>query len=403
MRTSSRTIVYATYVSPFPTNSGERLRAVNLITALRYLGYEVHAFVGNYNSVDLSSFNGDGLTYRQIPFAWPRLRQETALYIRPHMGFIGELRRLDRQSHIRAVILDYGFLGAQISPLRHAGIPVLLGTHNVESVLTGQAPMTSPLSALAIQLRQAIEQMHERWFFPKANAVLCVSEADCREYAKFIPARRLHIIPNFVDIPDRYGNIPKLDRVIMSGSFDNFQNREGLRWFLENVWDRTLASKAELCIAGKGSREVAEAFFDTPRLTSLGSCDDLLTEIARARCAIVPLWRGGGTRFKCLEAMGVRTPVVTTSKGCEGIEHEGNFIVADTPEGFRASILSILEDAEGAYDRAIAARRVFDRRYSLEANAARLEYAIASAIRDGEVNGGAQATQRRVAAQQSGH
>jgi len=399
MHTDSKTIAYATYVSPFPTNSGERLRAVNLISALRHLGYSVHAFVGNYNDIDLPSFNEDGLVFHRIPFGWPRLRQELGLYFRPHTEFINELTKLNRQTEIHAVILDYGFLGAQIARLQRNGMPVLLGTHNVESVLTGQAPAGSPVSALAIQLRQAIEQTHERWFFPKANAVLCVSDPDCREYARYISARRLHVVPNFVDVPDRFSGISRFDRIIMAGSFDNFQNREGLRWFLEQVWDAELASKVELCIAGKGSNEVAGAFFDVPRLVSLGPCEDLLTEIARSRCAIVPLWQGGGTRFKCLEAMAVRTPIVTTSKGCEGIEHEGTCVVADTPEAFKAAIFSVLNDREDAHNRAARGRQVFDRQYSLQANAARLEYAIASAVGEAGTRSGVPDARRAMAAE----
>jgi len=397
MHTNSKTIVYATYVSPFPTNSGERLRAVNIISALRHLGYSVHAFVGNYNEIDLHSFNDDGLVFHQIPFGWPRLRQEMELYFRPHSKFIDKILGLNKQARIHAVILDYGFLGAQITRLRRNRIPVLLGTHNVESVLTGQAPMGSPMSALAIQLRQAIEQAHERWFFPKANAVLCVSELDWCQYAKYISAKRLHVVPNFVDIPDQFGGSSRFNRIVMAGSFDNFQNREGLRWFLEQVWDAELASKVELCIAGKGSNEVAGAFFDAPRLTSLGPCEDLLTEVAQSRCAIVPLWQGGGTRFKCLEAMAVRTPIVTTSKGCEGIEHEGTCVVANTPEAFKEAIFSILNDEAAADSLAARARQVFDRRYSLQANAARLEYAIASAVGEADVRSGAPVVARRMA------
>src|SRR5215469_4419418 len=171
-----KTLLYATYVSPFPTNSGERIRVLNLITALRRLGYAVEAFVGNYENVDLKAHIREGLTFHPIPFAWPRLRQAADVYFRANAPFIAALRKLHGQKPLAAAILDYGFIGAQIDPIAKLGIPVVLGTHNLESALTGQVPRTSLGGRLAIGLRQAIESAHERRFFPRADAVICVSE-----------------------------------------------------------------------------------------------------------------------------------------------------------------------------------------------------------------------------------
>src|SRR5262249_47060918 len=151
-----------------------------------------------------------------------------------------------------------------------------------------------------------------RWFFPRADAVICVSEEDRKAYEAFIPPGRLHVIPNFVDIPDRFGQAEKPARLVMSGSFGNFQNQEGLKWFAGLVWDRELRAKASLHVVGKKSDEAVRQLGDVPGIVGVGAKDDLLTEIAASRCSIVPLLHGGGTRLKCLEAMAVRTPVVTT-------------------------------------------------------------------------------------------
>ena len=381
MTSAAKTIVYASYVSPFPGNSGERIRALNLIAALRFLGYRVEAIVGNYDGIDLEQRSGDGVHYRQIPFAWPRLRQAASVYFRPHRGFVEQIQAIHRATPVTAIILDYGFMGAQISPLMQLGIPVLLGTHNLESAITGQIPQPSLADMLSIRLRQSIESVHERWFFRRADSVICVSEEDRLAHARFVAADRLHMIPNFIDIPDRYGNADRQNRIIMTGSFSNFQNVEGLRWFLDEVWDEELQSRASFCVAGKMSDRVVQEFPGVPGLVGLGPQDDLLQEIAQSRCAIVPLWHGGGTRLKCLEAMAARTPVVTTSKGCEGIGHNGAFRVADDATTFKSAILGFLNNPASARDAAGLGRAVFDRHYSLAANAARLDEAIASAVR----------------------
>jgi glycosyltransferase involved in cell wall biosynthesis len=376
-----KTVLFATYVSPFPANSGERIRVLNLISALRALGYAVEAFVGNYESVDLKAHNDEGLSFHRIPFAWPRLRQATQVYFCANAEFIGALHRLNEQKPLTAAILDYGFIGAQIDPIARLGIPVVLGTHNVESALTGQVPRTSLGGKLAIGVRQVIEKAHERMFFPRADAVICVSEDDRQTYESFIAANRLHVLPNFVDIPDRFAGTGRHDRIIMSGSFSNFQNCEGLKWFAENVWDDELRARCALRVVGKRSEEAVRGLSETKGISGLGARDDLVAEIGAARCAIVPLLHGGGTRVKCLEAMAARTPVVTTSKGCEGIAHDGAFWVADSPQAFKSAILDVLSDHGRAQMRAAKARAIFDRVYSLPANVAGLEHVLASARR----------------------
>jgi glycosyltransferase involved in cell wall biosynthesis len=372
-------ILYASYVSPFPANSGERIRALNLIQALRQLGYEVEAFVGNYDGVDLASHSCEAVRFREIPFSWPRLRQAADIYFRAHPAFVEQVARLHQAAPLRAIVLDYGFMGAQIAALSRLGLPVLLGTHNLESAITGLAANKSGYAGLALRLRQAIEFVHERCFFHRADSVICVSEEDRSLYGAFIPGDRLHVVPNFIDVPDDYGDAVREDRIIMSGSFGNFQNIRGLRWFVDNVWDKDLQSRVSLCIAGKFSDEATQALGPVPRLVGLGARDDLLAEIARSKCAVVPIWDGSGTRLKCLEAMAVRTPVVSTSKGCEGIAHGGAFRVADTASEFKAAILEVLTDPDVAGCSATHGRAVYDRSYSLAANAEHLGNAIARA------------------------
>lgn len=366
------TILYASYVAPFPSNSGERIRARNLISGLRSLGCRVEALVGNYDKVDLAAYGSDGLRFQQIPLGWPGLRNATSLYFKPDRRFIDQVRALHRATPLSAILLDYGFMGAQIAPLTKIGVPIILGTHNLESNLSGQLPAAWAFDKMQVRLRQALEYAHERWFFRRADAVICVSEDDRRAYARFIPADRLCVVPNFVDVPDIYDEVQRQDRIIMTGSFDNFQNREGLRWFVDEVWNEELRARTTLYVAGKLSDQVTQEFGDRS-IVGLGRRDDLLAEIAQSRCAIVPLWHGGGTRLKCIEAMAVRTPVVTTSKGCEGIEHNGAFLVADDPASFRAAIRRILDHPDAAARQADEARHAFDRRYSLAANAERLD------------------------------
>jgi glycosyltransferase involved in cell wall biosynthesis len=82
------------------------------------------------------------------------------------------------------------------------------------------------------------------------------------------------------------------------------------------------------------------------RVTLTGFVDDVRPLIAAAGVSVVPLRVGGGTRLKILEAMALRTPVVTTSKGAEGLDVQPgeHLLIADTPEAFAAASLRLLQE-----------------------------------------------------------
>jgi glycosyltransferase involved in cell wall biosynthesis len=62
--------------------------------------------------------------------------------------------------------------------------------------------------------------------------------------------------------------------------------------------------------------------------------------------AIAPIRLGGGTRVKILEAFAQRVPVVSTTKGCEGlaVSHGEHLLIADEPEAFARCCVEAMRD-----------------------------------------------------------
>ena len=85
--------------------------------------------------------------------------------------------------------------------------------------------------------------------------------------------------------------------------------------------------------------------------------------MARAWAEVVPLRKGGGTRLKVLEALALGTPVVSTTKGVEGLDlmPEREVLVADTPQEFTAATLRLLDSPQLRQSLAADGRRAVAR------------------------------------------
>src|SRR6185369_14494353 len=80
---------------------------------------------------------------------------------------------------------------------------------------------------------------------------------------------------------------------------------------------------------------------------------------------VVPVRAGGGMRVRILEAFARAAPVVTTTVGIEGIDARfgEDVLVADSPEDFAGSVITLLQDKELQQKLAINGRRLVESKY----------------------------------------
>jgi glycosyltransferase involved in cell wall biosynthesis len=82
----------------------------------------------------------------------------------------------------------------------------------------------------------------------------------------------------------------------------------------------------------------------------------------RATLAVTPLHSGGGTRLKVIEALARRTPLVSTSFGCQGfdLDHGTELLVADDPDAFARACVAVISDPALRERLVIAGRRRYE-------------------------------------------
>ncbi len=362
-------ILFITEVSPFPTNGGERMRCTGVLKALSELGHRITAIVNNYDEIDLNKYSISNVNFIEYNFQ----KRNTNNIQRVISNFSRDKDLLDLIEKIiitqstDIVFIDYFFLGQYISYFHKKDIPVIYGTHNAQSILALQDISGNLLNKIKKSIWYVIYYFHERIFFPKTNSLIAVSKEDKIFYKKFINPDKITIIPNFIDFKEYNFDPSKKNYIIISGNFYSFQNKIGTIWFLKNIWKEQLSNKTELLLAGKGSKELLEDIIiemDLKNIKATGEVDNIKPYIAGAKAAVVPLLQGSGTRLKCIEAMALKTQLISTTIGAEGIEHDGSILIAYNAEDFQKQILEVLDDQVDYTDKAY---EICNNKYSLNA------------------------------------
>jgi glycosyltransferase involved in cell wall biosynthesis len=250
----------------------------------------------------------------------------------------------------------------------------ILNTHNVESELEQQ--FLHQASGGLEKTRSSIRWLNLRWaerhYLPSLDKVIAASEDDAIVYRRLLEPVRVEIVPNGVDT-NRYGVLsrrPDRATLLFIGRLQYFANQNGLRWFLSEVWPliRGAVQPVRLIVVGYAAPNEIEGL-RSPDVEYAGRVPSVEPYLETASVSICPLLQGSGTRLKIVEAMAAGVPVVSTSKGAEGLEVRSgrHLLIADTPAEFAKAVRLVLTDNQLASALAAEARAVVEARYSWEA------------------------------------
>jgi glycosyltransferase involved in cell wall biosynthesis len=214
----------------------------------------------------------------------------------------------------------------------------------------------------------AFDAMASAWL-PKFNVVLAASRQEAGSLAR--PATAVHAIPNLMASPPPYPapRRPRRPRkILFVGTLGYAPNAGAIHWFVSRVWprlDRALHHRVQLMIVGRNP-PASIARLRRRGITVAGSVTDVRRYYRNADVAIAPLFAGGGTRFKILEAATFGVPLATTSFGIAGttFQREIDVLVADDHEGLLRACLSLLRDTARSHRLVTNARMKARRDYS---------------------------------------
>ena len=262
---------------------------------------------------------------------------------------------------------------ASLYATRIAGIPKILDALEVSIYKDAYDSQIQPMKRLRSGLTWLKYQRFTREVLQDSNACTVPSEQEKRNLASLMAANYpIEVIPHCVDMDyygGSYGSIQP-QSLAFTGSFSHFANLDAVRYFLEEIYPkvRTLNPKASMKIIGRTNQVDTNELTVDQSITFTGLLKDVRPEVARSWLSVVPLRIGAGTRLKIIESMALGTPVVSTSKGAEGLElnHGENILIADDPAEFAQAVLRILESPSLREKLSIAGLQLVAEKYSSE-------------------------------------
>jgi len=199
------------------------------------------------------------------------------------------------------------------------------------------------------QLMWAKRAAYTRRVLAGFDAYTVVSEAEQALARSIVPGRSApELIPNGAELAPAVNGPPAAGSIIYAGSVTYAPNLEAVAYFIRDILPRVRAAvpEAVFTVTGRTDGVDLDGLPEADSVRFSGPLDDIRSAIARSWLSVAPICSGGGTRLKILESLAVGTPVVSTSKGVEGLDlvNDRHVLVADDPQAFATAVVRLLRD-----------------------------------------------------------
>jgi len=232
-------------------------------------------------------------------------------------------------------------------------VPIACTHHDIDSeLLRLRAERLGHAAVRPYLLLQArrVERVEREWC-PRLALNVMMSEIDAGRLRALAPGARTVVVPNGTDTeyfqPSGGESLP--GRIAFVGPTYSHPNRDAVEFLLQEIWPKVRAADrtASLRLMGRNAPADGARYGAEPGVTTLGYVPDIRPPLSEARCCVVPIRIGGGTRLKILDAWAMGKAVVSTSIGCEGLDAvDGqNILIRDAPGNFADAVLQVLRDA----------------------------------------------------------
>ena len=253
------------------------------------------------------------------------------------------------------VVIEGLWLHRYIDILKRFDCRIVLDFHNVEAAVSQEiadaTQGTDPAARLVREVLPTRTKMIEQKVVKAVDQIWLCSDNEARLMKQLYGlSKAVQIIPNGLDVdsyevaraglcdfPER---VNATSKVLIFPALFGWKPNVVAAFFLIREFFPRLARVFPSCqLILAGDRPTLEMMVEArgePRILITGPVADMRPYLAAASAMVVPLFQGGGTRFKILEAFAANVPVISTAKGAEGLTVQDgiHLMLAETADEF---------------------------------------------------------------------
>ncbi|WP_113654419.1 glycosyltransferase family 4 protein [Pedobacter namyangjuensis] len=380
---------------PFPPNSGYPIVVYNTIKGLLKLGVEVTLFSINpykektdvddiydpiFEKIDFHSYNID--TEVNIWGAFFNIFSNQSYNV---SRFFDDEAAKVLENILRERDFDViQFEGIYVVPYletvkEHSKAKLIYRAHNIAFDVWERLALRERFTPRRVYLEFLSRRLkvYETEQINRFHQVFAISEPDRHSILRMGCQTRLDVFPVAIDfekynIDNTKTSFPTLFHL---GAMDWRPNKEGLEWFLDEIWPdiETLNRELRFYIAGKNMQK---QFFDydSDNLIVEGEVFDAVEFMNSKAIMIVPLLSASGMRVKIIEGMAMQKCIIATSMAAEGINYKNgkDILIANTSDEFYRAILQCITQPNKWQEIGANARKTAERDHEINSNAKRM-------------------------------
>ena len=265
--------------------------------------------------------------------------------------------------------------------------PTLFDLDDVEHRVLVRQAMARPIwPGQRLYLLQAPALVLAEWQGTrKARRTYVCSELDERHLRRIGFGRSVRTLPNAVPMPEETYVGGEEATILFLGTYLYDPNAEAVERLITRIWPlvRREIPDARLVVAGQSPERIPSYQQQPDGVSFPGFVPDLSALYRQCQVVCCPLFNGGGTRVKLLEAAGYGKAMVSTAIGVEGLHFEdpGEILVRDDDDGLAEGCVRLLNDRNLREQLGLAARKRALALYDARAIEERIEGDIRSLAR----------------------
>jgi len=355
-------ILMLTPYLPYPLLTGGQTRSYNLIKRLSALGHEITLFCLVKGSTErkyvgeLEKFCQEVKVFNRSEKPWTIsniLRTGFSFY--PFLVIRnwahGEKAAIEKKLKTERFDLIHAETFYVMPHIPKTNVPILLVEQTIEYLVYRHFADEFKIPLIKQLLYFDVMKMKywELKYWKKATKVVAMSSDDKKSMLNQLPNLDVGIVPNGVDskfFEEKTNERSKDPIILYLGNFTWLQNREAVEILVKKIWAKIIAElpNCKLWIIGKEAKGFFSDFeSDAIRVDEV---EDVREAYQQASILVAPIYGGGGTRYKNLEAFASGLPVVTTSTGIRGTKAKDGVevIIRDEPSSMADAVVELLSN-----------------------------------------------------------